>query len=182
MSNVRPHENRMAAPATNVLKSRRSCRLWRLVRAVRPLAANAPLVVSEALEGCAGSGASSPFWASHFGKGLSTSFSKASQVQGSLSLSSGQGRASSCGSLVHGSLSFRQFALQSSRLRARQGTEGRASTRCCAARAGEVGLLACHTTQRKMQRLAGRAIGVRPNPSIERTSPGKPGAASHVKR
>src|SRR5688572_24485645 len=62
------------------------------------------------------------------------------------------------------------------------GQTGRASTRCFAARAGEVRLLANCVTQRKMQAAQARASGVRPNPSIERTSPGKPGAASHVKR
>ena len=179
----------MASSAKSVLKSELCFRLFafgscgRPLWAVRPLAASAPLAAFEALEGRGGSSASSPLSASsRFDKYLSTSFSKASQIPGSLSASFGQGRACSSGSQVQSSLSFRQLALRSSRLRARQGTEGRASTRCCAARAGEVRLLASGTTQRKMQHLAGRAICVRPNPSIERTRPGKPGRASHVKR
>ena len=57
---------------------------------------------------------------------------------------------------------------------------GRAGTRCCAARAGGVRLLAGGATQRTMR--AGCVHRPLPNPSIERTSPGKPGAASHLKR
>jgi hypothetical protein len=57
---------------------------------------------------------------------------------------------------------------------------GRASTRCYAARAGEVRLLAARVTQRRMQFRAMPCAP--PNPSIERTRPGKPGRASHVKR
>jgi hypothetical protein len=72
---------------------------------------------------------------------------------------------------------------RTSRSRARLGPTGCASTSCFAARAGEFGLLAGDTTQRKMQPHAGHVpFSVRPNPSIERTRPGKPGRASHVKR
>ena len=60
------------------------------------------------------------------------------------------------------------------------GKVGRASTRCYAARAGEMRLLASDSTQRKMQLWAVPCAP--PNPSIERTSPGKPGDASHGKR
>lgn len=42
--------------------------------------------------------------------------------------------------------------------------------------------LAGGAAQRKMQAVSGRASGVRPNPSIELTCPGKPGHAAHVKR
>lgn len=150
--------------------------------AVRPLAASAPLAAFEALEGCAGSRASSSLRASRLGAGVLTSFSKASQGHSLLSAGFGRGRVRSSGSLVQGSLPFKQSIPASSRLRARQGTEGRASTRCCAARAGGVRLLASGATQRKMQAVSGRASRVRPNPSMERTRPGKPGRASHVKR
>ena len=58
------------------------------------------------------------------------------------------------------------------------GSEGRAGTSCFTARAASAGLLLTYPTQRKIQ----AAPRVRPNPSIERTRPGKPGRASHVKR
>ena len=49
------------------------------------------------------------------------------------------------------------------------------------ARGASFGLLASGATQCAMR--AGRvSSGARSNPSIERTSPGKPGAASHLKR
>jgi len=64
---------------------------------------------------------------------------------------------------------------------AKPNTRGRAGTSCFAARAGGVRLLASVVTQRTMQ--AGSVVlRPLPNPSIERTSPGKPGAASHLKR
>jgi len=63
---------------------------------------------------------------------------------------------------------------------AKPNARGRAGTSCCAARAGGVRLLASGATQRTMR--AGRVHRPLPNPSIERTSPGKPGAASHLKR
>ena len=67
-----------------------------------------------------------------------------------------------------------------SRKSARQSQAGRVSTRCFAARASEVRLLVGSVTQRKMQF---RAVPCAPpNPSIERTLPGKPVSASHVKR
>jgi hypothetical protein len=49
------------------------------------------------------------------------------------------------------------------------------------ARGGGFGLLASVATQRTMR--AGRVpLGARSNPSINRTSPGKPGAAGYLKR
>jgi hypothetical protein len=168
----------MAASATRVLKSGHHwpCHAFgmcgRLVRAVRPLAASASLASLHALEGCAGSGASSPLRVSSFGHNRCRSFSKASLGQGSLPL--GRRKPSHSG---------QKPLSQSSRLRARQCTAGRASTSCFAARAGEVRLLAGGATQRTMRRHAGPVpLGARPNPSIERTRPGKPGRASHVKR
>lgn len=163
----------MTASAISVLKSSHCwpCHAFgmcgRLVRAVRPLAASAPLASLRAWEGCARSGASSPLSASSFGASRCRSFSKASQAQGSLPL----GRRSS-------SHSGQELLSQSSRLRARQGTVGRASTSCFAARAGEVRLLAGGTTQRKMQGLAGRVpLGARPNPSFN-LRPATAGAVS----
>jgi len=71
--------------------------------------------------------------------------------------------------------------MQALRRSAKPNTTGRAGTSCCAARAGGFGLLAGSATQRTM--LAGCVPqSALPNPSIERTSPGKPGAASHLKR
>ena len=70
---------------------------------------------------------------------------------------------------------------QALRRSAKPNTRGRAGTSCCAARAGGVRLLVGGVTQRTMR--AGRVPqSALPNPSIERTSPGKPGAASHLKR
>jgi hypothetical protein len=168
----------MTASATCVLKSShcRPCHAFgmcgRLVWAVRPLAASAPLASLRAVAGRAGSSTSAPFNVSSFGYKLYCSFSKASQVQGSLPL----GRRSS-------NHSGQELLSQSSRLRARQSTVGRASTSCFAARAGEVRLLASGATQRTMPLHAGRVpLGARPNPSIELTCPGRPGHAAHVKR
>ena len=71
--------------------------------------------------------------------------------------------------------------MQALRTSAKPNARGRAGTSCSAARAGGVRLLASGTTQRTMR--AGRVPqSALPNPSIERTSPGKPGAASHLKR
>jgi len=76
------------------------------------------------------------------------------------------------------SLSCKTQALRRS---ARPNTGGRAGTSCCAARAGGLGLLASVVTQRTMQAGSG-VLRPLPNPSIERTCPGKPGHASHLKR
>ena len=65
--------------------------------------------------------------------------------------------------------------------------QGRAALRgslipvCKEERVGGFGLFAGCATQRTMH--AGCVLlGVRPNPSVERTCPGKPGQASHLKR
>jgi len=71
--------------------------------------------------------------------------------------------------------------IQALRRSAKPNTRGRAGTSCCAARAGGVRLLVGGATQRTM--LAGRVPqSALPNPSINRTSPGKPGAACYLKR
>ncbi len=70
---------------------------------------------------------------------------------------------------------------QALRRSAKPNTRSRAGTSCCAARAGGVRLLAGGVTQRTM-RAGSVPQSALPNPSIERTSPGKPGAASHLKR
>jgi hypothetical protein len=78
-------------------------------------------------------------------------------------------------------LTVRSKQMQALRRSEKPNTRGRAGTSCCAARAGGVRLLAGGATQRTM--LAGRVPqSALPNPSIERTRPGKPGRASHVKR
>jgi hypothetical protein len=64
--------------------------------------------------------------------------------------------------------------MQALRRSAKPNSRDRAGTSCCAARAGGFGLLASGATQRTMR--AGRVPqSALPNPSIERTSPGKPG-------
>jgi len=69
--------------------------------------------------------------------------------------------------------------MQALRSGAKPNTRGRAATSF--ARGGGFGLFAGGATQRTMH--AGRVLlSALPNPSIERTSPGKPGAASHLKR
>jgi hypothetical protein len=75
----------------------------------------------------------------------------------------------------------RSAPIRALRRSAKPNTRGRAGTSCCAARAGGVRLLAGGATQRTIR--AGRVPqNALPNPSIERTSPGKPGHASHLKR
>ena len=72
-----------------------------------------------------------------------------------------------------------QEQMQALRRSARPNTTGRAATSF--ARGAGSGLLASAATQRTMR--AGRVpSGARSNPSIERTCPGKPGQASHLKR
>ena len=72
-----------------------------------------------------------------------------------------------------------QEQMQAQRRSARPNTRGRAATSF--ARGGGFGVLAGGATQRTMR--AGRVpSGARSNPSIERTCPGKPGHASHLKR
>ena len=75
------------------------------------------------------------------------------------------------------------YVIQTQALRksAKPKARGRAGTSCFAARAGGVRLLASSTTQRTMH--AGSVVlSPLPNPSINRTSPGKPGAACYLKR
>jgi len=69
--------------------------------------------------------------------------------------------------------------IQAMRSSAKPNARGRAATSF--ARGGGFGLFSSSTTQRTMRAgcVPQRAL---PNPSIERTSPGKPGAASHLKR
>ena len=90
------------------------------------------------------------------------------------------GRAKGSQKRVFGKAELRLPQTQALRSSAKPNTSGRAGTRCCAARAGGVRLLASSVTQRTMR--VGRVHRPLPNPSIERTSPGKPGAASHLKR
>jgi hypothetical protein len=72
----------------------------------------------------------------------------------------------------------RSEPMQALRSRAKPKTVGAATS---FARGGGFGLLASGATQRTMH--AGSVPqNALPNPSIERTSPGKPGAASHLKR
>jgi hypothetical protein len=129
-----------------------------LAWAVRPLAASAPLADFEATDGCARSGRSSSLQSVR----LNAVYSTPLVFAGSLPLGRKPGVA------------------QALRMRARQRPQGRANTRCFAARAGELRLFACGASQRKMQCRAMPCAP--PNPSIERTRPGKPGRASHVKR
>ena len=70
---------------------------------------------------------------------------------------------------------------QAQRRSAKPNARGRAGTSCCAARAGDVRLLAGVVTQRTI-RAGSVVLRPLPNPSIERTYPGKPGYASHLKR
>jgi len=157
-------------------KSTRSkCRFARstkavLPRAVRPLAASAPLLVREALAGLANSRAMPPVSKPCFrkaslapilGTGLLCSFWPA------------KGREFSWCSSVRRSCS------SASRWSARPGCSGRAATSF--ARGSGLGLLASGVIQRTMY--AGSVLlGALPNPSINRTCPGKPGHAGYLKR
>jgi hypothetical protein len=80
-----------------------------------------------------------------------------------------------------GAVSACSQPMQALRRGAKPNTRGRAGTRCCAARAGGVRLLASGTTQRTMHAGCVPQCAL-PNPSINRTSPGKPGAAGYLKR
>jgi hypothetical protein len=142
-----------------------------LPRAVRPLAASAPAVHIEASSG------RSPSTAERF-----------STAQASESCSKQQQPIEPIGLHFHKPArlpSLTSSLLQSRclssalRSRARQFKAVRAATSF--ARSGCAVASASRATQRKMR----AGIGVlrpRSNPSIERTSPGKPGADSHVKR
>jgi hypothetical protein len=71
--------------------------------------------------------------------------------------------------------------IQALRSSAKPNARSRAGTRCFAARAGSLRLRASGVTQRTM-RAGFVPQSALPNPSIERTFSGKPGAASHLKR
>jgi len=133
-------------------------------RAVRPLAASAPtrwLAASASLPAepalrQRGKGFVAPH--SFLGHALNSMFGKA-QVE-------------------LGRVTARSEPMQALRSRAKPKTVGVATS---FARGGGFGLFASGVTQRTMR--AGRVPqNALPNPSIERTSPGKPGAASHLKR
>ena len=82
-------------------------------------------------------------------------------------------------SLVLGQVMACLAPMQALRRSAKPNTRVRAATSF--ARGGGFGLLASGATQRTMR--AGCVFrDARPNPSIERTCPGKPGQASHLKR
>ena len=141
-----------------------------LPRAVRPLAASAPLLVREA-------------WASRAGSRIEASVSKhclCTAVSVPVpcaglvcSFWPAKGRRFNARSSVQPSF------LSASRRSARQGCSGRAATSF--ARGGGFGLLAGGVTQRTMH--AGSVPpGALPNHSINRTCPGKPGPAGYLKR
>jgi hypothetical protein len=144
-------------------------RLATAARAVRPasLAASARTAAHEALVGWARSGCEPSAGEVRFGKAL-------------------------LHRVLVGALPHRFSAVQGGALEqeaacwpcfsAGQRLYGAPETRGCAGSShGEACGLASRGTHRTMQ--AGRAVlRARPNPSIERTSPGKPGAASHLKR
>jgi len=141
-----------------------------LPRAVRPLAASAPLLVREALAGRASSRAIPPVNKLCFCKASSASIS---------------GAGLPCrfwpakGSEFHRRSSVCPSYSSASRRSARQGCSGRAATSF--ARGGGFGLFAGGGTQRTM--LAGSVpLGALPNHSINRTCPGKPGHAGYLKR
>ena len=90
------------------------------------------------------------------------------------------GRAKGSQKRVLGKAELRLPQTQALRRSAKPNTRGRAGTRCYAALAGGARLLSGSAAQRTMR--AGCVHRPLPNPSIERTSPGKPGAASHLKR
>lgn len=151
----------MASSFTHVLKSKRClCRFARgrwatAARAVRPLAASAPAAVLEAWQGSSASSVSSPF---------STGSHCAGPSGRQRSLPIGRNSLQVCPARSEGRAAVQALASRSS---ARQSQEGRASTRCFAARAGGLRLLASGVTHRKMQI---RAVPCAPpNPSIERT-------------
>jgi len=140
-----------------------------LPRAVRPLAASAPLLVREALVSRTSSSA-----VSSVSKPCLFKASIAPVSGGSLlcNLWPAKGREVNAFASV-------QLSPWASRRSARPGCSSRAATSF--ARGGGFCLLAGGVTQRT--RLAGSVpLGALPNPSINRTSPGKPGAACYLKR
>ena len=91
------------------------------------------------------------------------------------------GRAEHIKRSMFGKAEVKSLQTQALRRSAKPKTGGRAGTRCCAARAGGVHLLASVVTQRAIRAGSG-VLRPLPNPSIERTCPGRPGHASHLKR
>ena len=154
---------------------RRGCRFARgtkavLPRAVRPLAASAPLLVREALAGSASSRAMPPVNKLCFFKASSASISGASLL---CSCWPAKGRQ------FHPRCSVCPSYSSASRWSAKLGPSGRAATSF--ARGGGFGLFASSVTQRTMH--AGSVpLGALPNHSINRTYPGKPGHAGYLKR
>jgi hypothetical protein len=98
-----------------------------------------------------------------------------SEVEGSWNPMFGKAQVALC------KVTARSKQMQALRRSAKPNAKGRAGTSCCAARAGGFGLLASGATQRTV-RAGCVPVSALPNPSIESTSPGKPGAASHLKR
>jgi len=141
-----------------------------LPRAVRPLAASAPLLVREAWASRAGSRIEASVSKHCLCKAVSVPVSCAGLV---CNLWPAKGRRFNTHSSVQPSF------LSASRRSARPGCSGRAATSF--ARGGGFGLLAGCATQRTV-RAGSVLLGALPNPSINRTSPGKPGAACYLKR
>jgi len=175
MSNVRHRGNRMPSFASRRggLK-RRECRFARvtkavLPRAVRPVAASAPLLVREALASRASSGAMPPFNVPCFCKAYSTSVSGAGLLcRFSLRKAESSVRVLRC-----------VWVVRQPRAGAPGSCSGPAATGF--ARGGGFGLLAGVITQRTMH--AGSVpLGALPNHSINRTCPGRPGHAGYLKR
>ena len=177
---VRPHASRMQSVGTVSKGSKQFVGGFAqrtravLPRAVRPasLAASAPAVVVAALAGRSDSGIEAPVNKCFICEASAYQAACLALVS-NRGCSDGQSRGSSFALQLCFSVALRRGAAQSN--------AGREGTSCFAARAGGFGLLAGGTTQRKMR--AGRVLfGARSNPSIERTCPGKPGHASHLKR
>jgi len=154
---------------------RRECRVARgtkavLARAVRPLAAGAPLLVREALAGVASSHAMPPV-----GKPCFCKASSATVLGAGLLCSCWPAKSREFNPFS----SVRRSCSPASRWSARQGGSGRAAT--SSARGGGFGLFAGGATQRTM-RAGSVLLGALPNHSINRTCPGKPGHAGYLKR
>ena len=176
ISNVRHRENRMHSPASHRELSKRSeCRLSQgtkavVPRAVRPLAASAPLMVREA-------------WGSRTSSSAVSSVNKPCLCKASMAPVSGAGLLCNVPPAkvrwVNPFESLPPRHSWASRRSASPNRSGRAATSF--ARGGGFGLFASGATQRTM-RAGSVPLGALPNPSIELTCPGKPGHAAHVKR
>jgi len=175
ISNVRHRGSRMHSLASHrEVSTRRECRFARsikavLPRAVRPLAASAPLLVREALVSRTSSSAVS-------------SVSKPCLFKASVAPVPGGGLLCNFwpakGREVNAFASV-QLSPWASRRSARPGCSSRAATSF--ARGGGFASFSSGATQRTM--CAGSVpLGALPNPSINRTCPGKPGHAGYLKR